>query len=918
VLALEDRTVPAANLFADATLLTGTLVTSAGSNVGATAESGELAPTAGAEPINSVWWRWTAPADGRVEVNTLGSDFDTVLAVRTGTAVNDLAVVGVNDDFFDTRSRVVFEAVAGTTYHISVDGFAAETGAVVLNLAMAPANDDFADAAVVTVGTYTGNNTGATAEPDEPSNAGTSDPVNSVWWTWTAPASGTVEFNTFGSGLDTLLAVYVGSSLDTLDLVTTNDDTDGLQSQVLFEAEAGTTYHIAVDGTLQFTGGIVLNRPETPGGTNRTPVVNDQTFTLDENSFGGTIVGTVAATDPDRSQTLTYDIIGGNTAGAFSINRGTGEIRVADGAALDYEVNPTFALLVRVTDGGAPALSDSAVVTVELANLHDAPDIQPAGPFLVAENSGEGTVVGTVSATDVDPGQTVRYLITGGNTSGAFAIDAATGVITVADPAALDYEANSIFLLTVTATDDDVPPLSSSAVVTVHVDDGNEPPLLIADQTFFVHENRLPGTLAAAVAATDPDGGQTLTYSIVGGDPAGVFTIDAATGRVTVSDSSLLNFEATPSFVLTVRVADDGTPGMSSDAAVTINLIDVNEAATFDGVGPFLVDEDAAAGTVVGTAAATDPDAATTLTYSITAGNAGAFAINPSTGEITVVNPAALDFETRSFFNLTVRVADDGTPALATSTSVVVMLNDVNDAPALDNTGAMSLAAINQGDFTNGGTLVSALLASAGGVRVTDQDAGAAQGIAVVAADTAVGSWQYSTDGGSSWLALGAVSNESARLLAADPLTRVRFVPAAGYNGTVAGGLTFRAWDRTTGENGGLADTSLTGGTSAFSNAVETASVKVRSAVEQIAILSADVQTLVSTGALAASDGNQLRSKLDHARRQLEQGNRIPAENQMNLFINLVSDLVQTGELDAALGDDLIAKAQAAIVSIKS
>src|SRR5262245_36977768 len=74
VLVLEDRTVPAADMFADATVLSGTFVTNSGDNTDASAETGEVAPLSAAVPINSVWWKWTAASDGLVEVNTLGSE----------------------------------------------------------------------------------------------------------------------------------------------------------------------------------------------------------------------------------------------------------------------------------------------------------------------------------------------------------------------------------------------------------------------------------------------------------------------------------------------------------------------------------------------------------------------------------------------------------------------------------------------------------------------------------------------------------------------------------------------------------------------------------------------------------------------------------------------------------------------------
>jgi hypothetical protein len=150
-----------------------------------------------------------------------------------------------------------------------------------------------------------------------------------------------------------------------------------------------------------------------------------------------------------------------------------------------------------------------------------------------------------------------------------------------------------------------------------------------------------------------------------------------------------------------------------------------------------------------------------------------------------------------------------------------------NAAPQLDTTGSTGLPAIDEDQTSNLGMLVSDLIASAGGDPLTDVDAGAVEGIAVTAATTAGGTWQYSLDGGTSWTAFGAPSNATARLLAADDNTRVRFVPDANWNGTVTDGLTFRAWDRTLGFNGGTANTLSGGGLSAFSTGVEVASITV-------------------------------------------------------------------------------------------
>jgi hypothetical protein len=109
----------------------------AGTNVEATTEAGEPEPTV-APGGASVWYRWTAAGPLRVTADTCTeTNFDTVLAIYTGTAVNALTEVGANDDACGDglQSRVSFEATAGTTYYIAVEGFSGDTGTFLLSLA---------------------------------------------------------------------------------------------------------------------------------------------------------------------------------------------------------------------------------------------------------------------------------------------------------------------------------------------------------------------------------------------------------------------------------------------------------------------------------------------------------------------------------------------------------------------------------------------------------------------------------------------------------------------------------------------------------------------------------------------------------------------------------------------------------------
>ena len=103
-----------------------------------------------------------------------------------------------------------------------------------------------------------------------------------------------------------------------------------------------------------------------PPPLNQPPTIGANELELAENSPLGTIVGSASASDPDAGQSLTYSIVGGNTSGAFSINPATGQISVANHAALNFETTPAFSLTVEVTDDGLPALAASASITIQL------------------------------------------------------------------------------------------------------------------------------------------------------------------------------------------------------------------------------------------------------------------------------------------------------------------------------------------------------------------------------------------------------------------------------------------------------------------------------------------------------------------------------------------------------------------------
>jgi len=328
---------------------------------------------------------------------------------------------------------------------------------------------------------------------------------------------------------------------------------------------------------------------------NEAPDAGDaQQATVAENVAAGVTLATVSASDPDvgggndadnNFEDLSYEITGGNAAGLFEIDA-AGNVKLAAGKSLNFETANEHVLTVTVTDGGG--LSDTALVTVSVSDVNEAPDAGDAQQPAVAENVAAGVTLATLSASDPDLGgdndadntfENLSYEITGGNAGGLFEIDAA-GNVKLAASKSLDFETKNQHVLIVTVTDGGG--LTDTAQVTINVADVNEQPNAGADQTVSVAENAAAGTPVATVAATDPDSGggndvdnnfENLSYSITAGNDDGFFAIDASTGAITTTGA--IDFEAHQQFVLAVRATDGGT--LYDEQQVTINITDVNE-----------------------------------------------------------------------------------------------------------------------------------------------------------------------------------------------------------------------------------------------------------------------------------------------------------------------------------------------------
>ncbi|MEZ6122627.1 MAG: DUF2341 domain-containing protein [Planctomycetaceae bacterium] len=494
---------------------------------------------------------------------------------------------------------------------------------------------------------------------------------------------------------------------------TTGQITVATPSAIDYETLTGYTLNITVSDGVHTSAAQTVTVSVTDQNDNTPVITAGQSFSVSETATAGASVGTVSATDSDTGTTFSnWTITGGNTGNAFGINATTGQITVATPSAIDYETLTSFTLTVTASDGVHTSAAQS--VTVSVTDQNDSSPVITAGQtFSVSETATSGTSVGSVSATDGDAGTTFsNWTITGGNTGNAFAINATTGQITVATPSAIDYETLTGYTLNITVSDG--VHTSAAQSVTVSVTDQNDNlPVITAGQIFGVSEAATAGSVVGVVQATDPDSGTTFSdWAITGGNADNIFAINASTGQITVNDPAALDYETSTSHVLQLTVSD-GTQ-TSAARSITINVTDVNDnTPVITPSQTFTVAENSAVGTSLGTAVATDSDSNTVLSnWTITGGTAvGVLQVNSTTGEITVANSAALDFETIQSLTMTVTVTDGVNISAAWSTTVTI--TDVNDElPVI--TGAQSFSV---SESAGNGTAI-------GNVQATDADAG--------------------------------------------------------------------------------------------------------------------------------------------------------------------------------------------------
>ncbi|XP_053498378.1 protocadherin alpha-5 isoform X7 [Ictalurus furcatus] len=421
---------------------------------------------------------------------------------------------------------------------------------------------------------------------------------------------------------------------------------------------------------------------------------------VNENASPGTPVITVHASDLDEGVNgeITYTFVNHDSdknLNAFSINPETGEIVVT--GDVDYEKKNALELRVQAKDKGNNPRAAMCKILVEIVDINDnVPEISVTSLVdIIKEDTPVDTMVGMITVIDNDAGKNgqVTLKILG---SAPFKIQKSyKNYYTLVVNGPLDRESASKYNITITATDEGTPPLSSTDVITVHVSDVNDNAPRFTEPTInvYVKENSQVGSVIYTVSAFDNDVADNarISYSLLEGfrnvPVSSMVNINPDSGDIYSLQS--FNYEEMKTFQFKVQATDSGVPPLSSNVTVNVFILDENDNSPgilspysdHGSVHPENIPYSAEAGYFVAKIRAVDSDSGynALLSYHISEpkGN-NLFRIGTSSGEIrTKRRMSDNDLKTHP---LVILVSDNGEPSLSATVSIdVVVVESTGD-----------------------------------------------------------------------------------------------------------------------------------------------------------------------------------------------------------------------------------------------
>ncbi|XP_029298084.1 protocadherin gamma-A4-like [Cottoperca gobio] len=452
----------------------------------------------------------------------------------------------------------------------------------------------------------------------------------------------------------------------------------------------------ALDGGSPQRSGTVVIHVTVLDANDNAPVFSQAVYkaSLPENSPPDTLVINVSATDADEGVNgdVTYDFGHGSDddVNVFSIDPKTGQIRVT--GVIDFEERSSFEMSLKAKDG--LGLTSYAKVIIDVTDVNDnAPVIylkSLTNP--IPENVSPGTEVGIINVQDRDSESNRQVRCSIQQNVPFKLVPSIKNYYSLVTTGQLDRELVSDYNITISATDEGSPPLSSSKTVPLSVADINDNPPVFEEQSYsaYVSENNKPGSTLCSVTARDPDWRQngTVIYSLLPGEVNGApvssyLSVNGDTGVIHAVRS--FDYEQFRSFKVHVTARDNGSPPLSSNVTVSVFVSDVNDnspqilypAPEGNSFMTELVPKAAHGGSLVSKVIAVDADSGQNawLSYHIVKStDPGLFTIGLHSGEIRTQRDISESDSMKQ--NLIVSVKDNGQPSLSATCSMYLLISD--------------------------------------------------------------------------------------------------------------------------------------------------------------------------------------------------------------------------------------------------
>ncbi|XP_029298079.1 protocadherin beta-16-like [Cottoperca gobio] len=452
----------------------------------------------------------------------------------------------------------------------------------------------------------------------------------------------------------------------------------------------------AFDGGSPQRSGTVVIHVTVLDANDNVPVFSQTVYktSLPENSPLDTLVITVSATDADEglNSEITYgfDHVSDENSNVFSLHHKSGEVRVAE--SIDYEKVSSYEMQISAKDG--LGLVSYATLIIEVIDINDNSPViyvkSLSNPF--PENVSPGTEVGIINVQDRDSENNRQVRCSIQQNVPFKLVSSIKNYYSLVTTGQLDRELVSDYNITISATDEGSPPLSSSKTVQLSVADINDNPPVFEEQSYsaYVSENNKPGSTLCSVTARDPDWRQngTVIYSLLPGEVNGApvssyLSVNGDTGVIHAVRS--FDYEQFRSFKVHVTARDNGSPPLSSNVTVSVFVSDVNDnspqilypAPEGNSFMTELVPKAAHGGSLVSKVIAVDADSGQNawLSYHIVKStDPGLFTIGLHSGEIRTQRDISESDSMKQ--NLIVSVKDNGQPSLSATCSMYLLISD--------------------------------------------------------------------------------------------------------------------------------------------------------------------------------------------------------------------------------------------------